>query len=91
MPMSTYYGGIDEDYWSRIMNIKVKHGSRGDAHSSITGWFLGFFPYGRAGRALHDNFMNFKDIPLGIVEFVAGFIGANQEISDGESIVSPVI
>ncbi|CAG8534400.1 22751_t:CDS:1 [Gigaspora margarita] len=101
--VSTYCGDIDENYWSRIMNINVQYGSGGDAHSSITGWFLGFFPYGRSGSALHNNYMNFKDIPLSIVEvpfkidtgdrlkFAAGFIGAHQEISDGESIVSPVI
>ncbi|CAG8567714.1 13528_t:CDS:1 [Cetraspora pellucida] len=98
----TYRGKVDEDFWSKIIRIE-SHGS-GDVE--ITGWITAFFPYDSAGNALHSNFLERDTIPNGIIEvpfitdtglnlkFVAGFIGANQEIlenSDGESIVSPVI
>ncbi|CAG8681700.1 15912_t:CDS:2, partial [Cetraspora pellucida] len=93
---------IDEDFWRRIMNINVQYGSGGDAHSSITGWILGFFPYDREGTALHQNdSLEYEDFPFCIVEdpfknsdtghslkFIAGFVGANQKNFNGESIVS---
>ncbi|CAG8653772.1 2530_t:CDS:1, partial [Scutellospora calospora] len=104
--VATYRGEIDEDFWSRIMNVHVNYGSGGDSHSTVTGWILGFFPYNRQGTALGSNSIKLGDFPHGTVgvpfkvednglsyslKFIAGFIGANQEISDGESIVSPVI
>ncbi|CAG8794429.1 15970_t:CDS:1, partial [Gigaspora rosea] len=64
----------------------------------VSGWLMNFFPY-------KDGEIKVQDIPDGIVgvpfdvdgtelKFIAGFIGANQEIlegSDGEYVVSPVI
>ncbi|CAG8491950.1 25673_t:CDS:2 [Dentiscutata erythropus] len=101
--VATYNGDIDEDFWSRIMNKYTRYGSGGGTF--ITGWILGFFPYNHAGNALHQNHSKFENFPPpGTVEvpfkftdtnhslkFISGFIGADQEISDGEAIVSPVI
>ncbi|KAF0550174.1 hypothetical protein F8M41_024921 [Gigaspora margarita] len=63
------------------------------------------FPYDRTGSAIHQYDINFDDFPPpGTVEvpfkftdtnqslkLIAGFIGANQDISDNEAIISPVI
>ncbi|CAG8751810.1 11245_t:CDS:1, partial [Cetraspora pellucida] len=82
----------DEDFWSRIIS-EEEYGSGGQA--KINGWISAFFPYDRAGNALHSNSLDSEDIPDGIVEvpfvtivfdlelpmkFVAGFIGTTQEI-----------
>ncbi|CAG8647264.1 6464_t:CDS:2, partial [Scutellospora calospora] len=102
--VATYLGEIDEDFWSRIMRIDEVFGSGGGTY--ITGWMLAFFPYNRSGKPLQHNRLELFDIPDGIVEvpfttdtglslkFIAGFIGANQDIFYGptaESVVSPVI
>ncbi|KAF0488811.1 hypothetical protein F8M41_022176 [Gigaspora margarita] len=99
----TYHGEIDEDFWSKVINMQ-SYGSGGQA--KINGWIAAFFPYDRTGTALHSNYLDCDDIPDGTVEvpftvdfvskfkFVAGFIGANQEALEnlgGESVVSPVI
>ncbi|CAG8841053.1 6484_t:CDS:2 [Gigaspora margarita] len=99
----TYRGEIDEDFWSKVINMQ-RYGSGGQA--KINGWIAAFFPYDRTGTSLHSNYLDCGDIPDGTVEvpfavdfvsnfkFVAGFIGANQEVLEylgGESVVSPVI
>ncbi|CAG8760170.1 31531_t:CDS:2, partial [Gigaspora margarita] len=91
------------DFWSRIVKIDEEFGSGG---TYITGWIISFFPYDSAEESLKPDYLKLEYIPDGIVrvpfeanighklKFVAGFIGANQEIledSDGESVVSPVI
>ncbi|CAG8509268.1 22583_t:CDS:1, partial [Gigaspora rosea] len=95
--VATYRGEIDEDFWGRIVKIDRVFGSGGGTY--ITGWLMNFFPY------CSDRRFNIRNIPDGIVgvpftldgqklKFIAGFIGANQEVledSDGESVVSPVI
>ncbi|RIB14354.1 hypothetical protein C2G38_2018620 [Gigaspora rosea] len=101
--IDTYRGEIDEDFWSKIITLK-SYGSGGQV--KINGWIAAFFPYDRTGKALHTNYLNKSDIPDGTVEvpftadiwgslkFVAGFIGASQEVLEdlgGESVVSPVI
>ncbi|KAF0420791.1 hypothetical protein F8M41_006897 [Gigaspora margarita] len=94
--VATYRGEVDEDFWGRIVKIDRVFGSGGGTY--ISGWLMNFFPY-------CENNMRVENIPDGIVgvpftldgqklKFIAGFIGANQEIledSDGESVVSPVI
>ncbi|CAG8467692.1 7792_t:CDS:2 [Dentiscutata heterogama] len=102
--VATYRGEIDHDFWGRIVKIDRVFGSGGGTF--VTGWLMNFFPYDRAGRPLSTNSSTkIQHIPDGIVgvpflldglklKFIAGFIGANQEIlegSDGESVVSPVI
>ncbi|CAG8481155.1 8926_t:CDS:1 [Cetraspora pellucida] len=101
--VSTYRGEIDEDFWSKIMNVNVSYGSGGDSLSTVTGWILGFFPYNREGTAIRKNGLGLDDFPYGTVgvpfitdcghslKFISGFIGVNQEMSDGEAIVSPLI
>ncbi|CAG8518565.1 19946_t:CDS:2 [Gigaspora margarita] len=94
--VATYRGEINEDFWSRIMKIGERFGSGGGAS----------FLYDSTGEPLESDYLELKYIPDGIVgfpfetnighklKFVAGFIGANQEVledSDGESVVSPVI
>ncbi|CAG8517227.1 14506_t:CDS:1, partial [Dentiscutata heterogama] len=101
--VDTYRGEVDEDFWGRVISMQM-YGSGGE--TNITGWIAAFFPYDRAGTALHSNFIDGDDFPDGIVgvpfttdvtpplKFVAGFIGTNQEILEnfgGESVVSPVI
>ncbi|CAG8834738.1 9445_t:CDS:1, partial [Cetraspora pellucida] len=69
-------------------------------------WMLAFFPYNRSGTPFPYNRVKIPDIPDGMVDvpftidtgyslkFIAGFVGANQEIlenSDNESVISPVI
>ncbi|RIB10449.1 hypothetical protein C2G38_2206107 [Gigaspora rosea] len=103
--VATYRGEINEDFWSRIVKIGKNFGSGGGG-TYITGWMISFFPYDSAGELLKSYYLELDYIPNGIVgvpfetnignklKFVAGFIGANQEIlenSDGESVVSPVI
>ncbi|CAG8802210.1 41240_t:CDS:2 [Gigaspora margarita] len=94
--VATYRGEVDEDFWGRIVKIDRVFGSGGGTY--ISGWLLNFFPY-------QEGEIRVQNIPGGIVgvpftldeqklKFIAGFIGANQEIledSDGESVVSPVI
>ncbi|KAF0534190.1 hypothetical protein F8M41_010111 [Gigaspora margarita] len=94
--VATYRGEVDEDYWGRIVKIDKVFGSGGGTF--VSGWLINFFPY-------KEGEVKVQDIPDGIVgvpfdvdgtelKFIAGFIGANQEIlegSDGESVVSPVI
>ncbi|CAG8643464.1 16878_t:CDS:1, partial [Dentiscutata heterogama] len=102
--VATYRGEINHDFWGRIVKIDEVHGSGGGTF--VSGWLMNFFPYNRAGRPLTtDSIIRIQNIPDGIVgvpflldglklKFMAGFIGANQEIledSDGESVVSPVI
>ncbi|CAG8705173.1 16058_t:CDS:1, partial [Gigaspora rosea] len=93
---ATYRGEVDEDFWGRILRIDEVFGSGGGTY--ISGWLTNFFPY-------CGNNMRVENIPDGIVgvpftldgeklKFIAGFIGAHQEVledSDGESVVSPVI
>ncbi|RIB10010.1 hypothetical protein C2G38_2251031 [Gigaspora rosea] len=95
--VATYRGEIDEDFWGRVVKIDRVFGSGGGTY--ITGWLMNFFPY------CSDRRLNIRNIPDGIVgvpftldgqklKFIAGFIGANQEVledSDSESVVSPVI
>ncbi|KAF0420793.1 hypothetical protein F8M41_006900 [Gigaspora margarita] len=95
--VATYRGEVDEDFWGRIVRIDRVFGSGGGTY--ISGWLMNFFPYSG------DYRVEIEDIPDGIVgvpftldgqelKFIAGFIGANQEVledSDGESVVSPVI
>ncbi|CAG8570727.1 39410_t:CDS:2 [Gigaspora margarita] len=97
--VAIYRGEIDEDFWGRIVRIDKVFGSGGDSSTYISGWMINFFPYSG------DHEVEVEDIPNGIVgvpftldgkklKFIAGFIGANQEVledSDGESVVSPVI
>ncbi|CAG8460782.1 32105_t:CDS:1 [Racocetra persica] len=101
--VATYRGEIDEDFWGRIVRIDKVFGSGGGTF--ITGWMLAFFPYNRAKQPINFDRVKLPHLPDGIVgvpflldgiklKFLAGFIGANQEIlegSDGESVVSPVI
>ncbi|CAG8626036.1 22791_t:CDS:1 [Gigaspora rosea] len=100
--VATYRGEIDEEFWSKIMNKYEEFGSGGGTY--LSGWILAFFPYDRPGSAIHQYDICFDDFPPpGTVEvpfeftdgsqlkFIAGFIGVNQEISDNEAIVSPVI
>ncbi|RIB26887.1 hypothetical protein C2G38_1896745, partial [Gigaspora rosea] len=42
----TYRGEIDEDFWSKIINMQC-YGSGGQA--KINGWIAAFFPYDRTG------------------------------------------
>ncbi|CAG8437545.1 9297_t:CDS:2 [Acaulospora colombiana] len=100
--VATYKGEIDQDYWSKVSS-RQRFGS---GPRSISGWMLGFFPYDRTGERITNNTLEPSDIPDGRVEvpfktdtnlklkFVAGFMGANQEVlegSNGEVVVSPVI
>ncbi|CAG8678364.1 42199_t:CDS:2, partial [Gigaspora margarita] len=99
--VATYRGKIDEDFWSRIVKINQKFGS-GDG-TFITGWLMNFFPYDRSGTPLKtDSVIRIQGIPDGVVgipflldglklKFLAGFIGANQEILEGSDVVSPVV
>ncbi|CAG8660672.1 8675_t:CDS:1 [Dentiscutata erythropus] len=103
--VATYRGEINEDFWSRIIKINTPFGS-GRTEPYITGWLASFFPYDSSGTPLNSEHLEVTYIPDGFVgvpfetdighklKFVAGFIGANQEILedfDGESVVSPVI
>ncbi|RIB02550.1 hypothetical protein C2G38_2227527 [Gigaspora rosea] len=95
--VATYRGEVDEDFWGRIVRIDRVFGSGGGTY--ISGWLMNFFPYSG------DHRVEIEDIPDGVVsvpftldgeklKFIAGFIGANQEVledSDSESVVSPVI
>ncbi|CAG8772344.1 12593_t:CDS:2 [Cetraspora pellucida] len=97
--VATYLGEVNEDFWGRIVKIDEVFGSGGGTF--ITGWMLAFFPYNRSGNPLKHDRAELDDIPDGIVEvpfttdigldlkFTAGFFGANQEVLDGESVVSP--
>ncbi|CAG8665138.1 24187_t:CDS:1 [Gigaspora margarita] len=102
--VATYRGEIDHDFWGRIVKIDKVFGSGGGTF--ITGWLMNFFPYDCERRPLTtDHRIRVEQIPDGIVgvpfklddldvKFIAGFIGANQEIlegTDNESVVSPVI
>ncbi|CAG8810186.1 13826_t:CDS:2, partial [Racocetra persica] len=101
--VETYRGEVDEDFWSKIINIYKQFGSGDDIF--ISGWMLAFFPYNRSGTPFPYNNVEIPDIPDGMVDvpfttdtgyflkFVAGFVGANQEIleNSNESVVSPVI
>ncbi|CAG8603303.1 11099_t:CDS:1 [Scutellospora calospora] len=103
--VATYRGEVDEDFWSKIMNITRPFGS-GSGSPYITGWLTSFFPYNREGTPLNSDSLDIPDIPDGIVEvpfttdtglslkFMAGFIGAYQDVlegCDGESAVSPMV
>ncbi|CAG8586472.1 1074_t:CDS:1 [Scutellospora calospora] len=102
--VATYRGEIDEDFWGRIMRIDEVFGSGGGTY--ISGWMLAFFPYSRLGKPFSNERTRISNIPDGMIEvpfiidgnislkFIAGFVGANQEIlenSNNESIVSPII
>ncbi|CAG8784066.1 22019_t:CDS:1, partial [Racocetra persica] len=101
--VETYRGEVDEDFWGRIININTVFGSGGGTF--ISGWMLAFFPYDRSARTLPYHNMEIPDIPDGMIQvpftidtgyslkFIAGFVGANQEMlkNSNESVVSPVI
>ncbi|CAG8767187.1 7366_t:CDS:1, partial [Acaulospora morrowiae] len=99
--VATYKGEIDQDYWSKICSRR----SFGSGPSNISGWMLGFFPYDRTGEPIKYNSLEPEDIPNGRVavpfttdgglklKFIAGFVGANQEVleNSNEVVISPVI
>ncbi|CAG8801886.1 11453_t:CDS:1 [Gigaspora margarita] len=94
--VATYRGEIDEDFWGRIVKIDQVFGSGGGTF--VSGWLMNFFPYKEGEIKVDDIPDGIVGVPFDIDEtelkFIAGFIGANQEIlegSDGESVVSPVI
>ncbi|CAG8684225.1 12672_t:CDS:1 [Dentiscutata erythropus] len=102
--VATYHDEIDHDFWGRIIKIDEVHSSGGG--TLVSRWLMNFFPYNQAGRPLTTNsvirIQNIPDSIVGVLflldelksKFMAGFIGANQEIlegSDSEFVVSPVI
>ncbi|CAG8534030.1 13258_t:CDS:1 [Ambispora leptoticha] len=103
--VDTYRGEIDEQFWGKVFSTTKIYGSGGGTY--WTGWITAFFPYDKSDAKITHNKIDIYYIPDGRVHvpfstdlglnlnFVAGFLGARQELvtneDDTEVYVSSLI